>query len=272
MNDLLLPFEILRDHGLSAFTFDFGRYIIAASLFAAIVWMMRRTQLASRKIQAREATRADIQRELVASFQTCLVYVLITVLVIWGRKTDVLQPFDRDMGWLPGIGLLIAIVIAHDAYFYWAHRIMHHPRLFKTFHRFHHKTVTPTPFTAYAFAVPEAFVMAIFFPIWQFFVPTPPWVMFTFLNLQIIRNVMGHAGVELHPRWWLKTPLTAWISTTTHHDMHHSGSFNHNYGFYFRFWDKMMGTEHPKYTETFERVVSPAQRAKGSVAVPSTSL
>jgi hypothetical protein len=37
MNDLLLPLEILRDHGLSAFTFDFGRYIIAASLFAAMM-------------------------------------------------------------------------------------------------------------------------------------------------------------------------------------------------------------------------------------------
>ena len=75
---------------------------------------------------------------------------------IWGRKTEVLQPFDRDMGWLPGIGLLIAIVIAHDAYFYWAHRTMHHPRLFKTFHRFHHRTITPTPWAAYSFAVPEA--------------------------------------------------------------------------------------------------------------------
>jgi len=35
-------------------------------------------------------------------------------------------------------------VIAHDAYFYWAHRAMHHRRLFALFHRTHHLSRTPT--------------------------------------------------------------------------------------------------------------------------------
>jgi Delta7-sterol 5-desaturase len=36
--------------------------------------------------------------------------------------------------------------------------------------------------------------------------------------------------------------------------MHHGTSYNHNYGFYFTWWDKLMGTEHPDYVQTFDRV------------------
>ena len=66
---------------------------------------------------------------------------------------------------------------------------------------------------------------------------------------------MGHAGFELMPRWWLSSRFTNWINTTTHHDLHHAGSFNHNYGLYFTWWDKMMGTEHPDYHAKFAEVV-----------------
>ncbi|MEY4269048.1 MAG: hypothetical protein RLZZ58_264, partial [Pseudomonadota bacterium] len=122
-----------------------------------------------------------------------------------------------------------------------------------------HRSTTPTPWAAYSFAIPEAMVMAAFVPLWQLFVATPFWVLFTFLNWQIIRNVMGHAGHELFPRWWLASPLTRWINTTTHHDLHHGGGFNHNYGLYFTWWDKMMGTEHPHYAQRFAEVVAPGR-------------
>jgi Delta7-sterol 5-desaturase len=149
---------------------------------------------------------------------------------------------------------------------------MHHPKLFKHFHRFHHRSITPTPFAAYAFAVPEAFVMALFMPFWLLFVPTSVWVIVAFLNIMIIRNAMGHAGFELQPRWWLSTPMTRWINTTTHHDLHHAGSFSHNYGLYFTWWDKMMGTEHPHYHETFENVVARKGETASAGLAPSPSL
>ena len=38
--------------------------------------------------------------------------------------------------------------------------------------------------------------------------------------------------------------------------MHHNGSFRHNYGFYFTFWDRLMGTEHPHYAQTFREVTA----------------
>jgi Delta7-sterol 5-desaturase len=68
------------------------------------------------------------------------------------------------------------------------------------------------------------------------------------MAFMIVRNVMGHAGVELMPRALADSRWFGWINATTHHDLHHS-SFHYNYGLYFTWWDRMMGTEHPRYRE-----------------------
>jgi Delta7-sterol 5-desaturase len=256
MLDAFPPLANLVHKGPIVFAFDFGRYLAAAALVTAIVWALRRTSLRTRKIQPREATPADRRREVAQSVQTVGVYTFVSAFIIWGVDAGVLHRFEGSYGWAGDLALLGAIIVAHDAYFYWVHRAMHHPKLFKTFHRAHHRSITPTPWAAYSFAIPEAFVMIAFVPIWLFFVPTPGWVMLTWILFQILRNAMGHAGFELHPRWWLSTPLTRWINTTTHHDLHHSGGFNKNYGLYFTWWDKWMGTEHPKYAERFAEVVA----------------
>jgi Delta7-sterol 5-desaturase len=251
------PLDILLSSGQHIFTIDFGRYFMAASITFVTVWLLRKTGLKHRKIQARQASFADMKREFSQSIQSVLVYVVGICFLIWGQNAGL---FYNMMG--PGFGLwtdlaiLAAITIAHDAYFYWVHRAIHHPRLFKFFHRAHHRSITPTPWAAYSFAVPEAAVMFMFVPIWQLFIPTPGWVFFVWINFQIIRNAMGHAGFEFFPRWWLKSPLTRWINTTVHHDLHHNGGFNSNYGLYFTWWDKWMGTEHPHYHARFDEVVS----------------
>ncbi len=272
MNTGIPPLDILLERGLAIFTFDLNRYLIAASVTFAIVWLLRRTGLKARTIQKREASLADMRREVAQSLQSVFVYTIGICLLLWGRKLGV---FHDVLGVSLGLGvdvlILAAIIIAHDAYFYWTHRMMHHPRLFRIFHRAHHRSITPTPWAAYSFAMPEAAVAFAFVPLWQFVVPTPGWVMFTWLNFQIIRNAMGHAGFEFFPRWWLDSPLTRWINTTVHHDLHHNGGFNTNYGLYFTWWDKWMGTEHPRYRAKFLEVTGRRETtaAAGGAEVPA---
>jgi len=258
--------DIARTMAGHVFVFDLARYLIAASLVAGLVWMLRRTSWASRKIQRREATRADFIREFASSIRTVMVYAAVSIPVIWAFRNGWLHSYRGEVGALGFIGYLAAVLVAHDAYFYWAHRAMHTRLLYKRFHRFHHRTVTPTAWTAYAFAVPEAAAMAVFIPLYSLFVPTPEPVLFTFLAVMIVRNTMGHAGLELHPRGWASHPVLRWITTTTHHDIHHGTSYNHNYGLYFTWWDKLMGTEHPDYIKTFDRVTGRHSAVEGSAA------
>ncbi len=229
---------------------DVGRYVVVASGMALILKLFWNAGLGRRKIQARSASRSDVQREILTSLRTGIIFSLTGVGIVLGVMYGVYTVYmDFETA---GIGYLAislaAIIVAHDAYFYWTHRLMHHPRLFHFFHRTHHRSVTPTPFAAYAFSVPEALLMAMFTPLWLLLVPMHAFGLFLFMAFMIIRNVMGHAGVELMPRALADSRLFGWINATTHHDLHHS-SFHYNYGLYFTWWDRLMGTEHPRYRE-----------------------
>jgi lathosterol oxidase len=254
---------------VGSFIFDFGRYLVAASLIAALVWVLRRTRWASRKIQLREATRADFLREFSAAIRTVLVYTVLAVPMVWAFRHGYLQEFQGSVGPLGFTAYLAAMVLAHDTWFYWSHRAMHTRLLYKHFHRFHHRTITPTAWTAYAFAIPEAALMFVFMPLFFAILPTPTPVVFTFLAIMILRNAMAHAGLELHPSGWASHPVLRWITTTTHHDMHHGTSYNHNYGFYFTWWDKLMSTEHPDYVATFDRVTGRDPVVESAPRVPA---
>jgi Delta7-sterol 5-desaturase len=261
---------IVQERAWFSFTYDLGRYLIGASLIAALVWALKRTPIKARTIQSRSAKAKDIAREVLSSIRSVAVYAVVSMFVIAGYEVGYFKGMESQ-GFLIDLAYLAAILLAHDAYFYWTHRAMHHPKLFRFFHSHHHKTITPTPWTAYSFDVGEALVMVAFMPLWLSFIVTPNGVLFAFLAIMILRNCMGHAGFELHPRWWLANPLTRWISTTTHHDLHHCGSFSHNYGFYFTFWDKLMGTEHPRYAERFTEVTSRPLEGWGSERAPQPS-
>lgn len=232
-------------------------YFSAASVFAAVIWGFRPAKLMARKLQVRLSTRADIKREIKYSMLTVVVFSLTGVLGFTFYNTGISQIYvdigDYGWGWLAGC--LVLKLVLHDAWFYWTHRLMHHRRLFRQVHWTHHKSKVPTPFTALSFDPPEAFSHALFSNLFMLVIPMHPSVGVAFFAIMIIRNVMGHTGYELHPRGWLDSPLTRWINTTTHHDLHHQNG-NYNFGLYFTWWDKMMGTEHPDYKARFEEVTA----------------
>lgn len=244
------------------FSVEAGRYVVTAGLASLITWAFWESCFRERKLQARTAAVSDYRRELTASAQTALIFSV----------TGFGMHMAAEAGWLTihhGFAAqgptylavsLAAMIIAHDAYFYWTHRAMHHPLLFRAFHWTHHKSKTPTPWTAYSFDAPEAIVTVAFVPLWSAVVPMHEVALVAFVIWQIVRNVMGHAGVELSPISGQPSRLFGWLNTTTHHDLHHQHGRS-NYGLYFSWWDRLMGTEHPDYQT---RVAKVAQRSRSA--------
>jgi len=76
---------------------------------------------------------------------------------------------------------------------------------------------------------------------------------------------MGHLGYELYPKKFMQSGWSRFFNSSTHHNMHHS-KFKGNFGLYFRFWDKWMGTEFKDYETTFNQIVN---RQKSIEFVPS---
>ena len=239
----------------NVFMFDGGRYIIATLLMSAILLVVHRTWLKARIIQSRRPKRADYRRELLTSARTVLVYAIVFTPVLWLKSNGFGPgPWTGPKGVAVMTAFVVALLIVHDAWFYWTHRLLHTRGFFKLWHRTHHRTITPTPFTAYAFDWREAVVQTGMPVIWQLTVPTPNGAFFIFLGIMIVRNVWGHCGTELHPRGFADHWFWGNFTTTTHHDLHHSGSLACNFGLYFTWWDRICGTEHPRYREIFREI------------------
>ncbi|MEO0881251.1 MAG: sterol desaturase family protein, partial [Pseudomonadota bacterium] len=212
-----------------------------------------------RKRPPRQLLNKQVRRELKNSLQSILVFILAYTFVELSVERlfgyDVFKVYGDakayPVWWIPASIVLFAIGL--DTWFYWTHRMMHHPKLFKFFHLEHHRSHSPTPFTAYSFAPAEAVLVYLYVPVFQAIVPMHFSAFAISMLIQTSRNALAHCGYEVFPRGWTKIPGLNLLTTVTHHDLHHERSHG-NYAFYFTFWDKVMGTEDPDYDARFNAV------------------
>jgi len=245
---------------------DFFRYAIGAGGVFLIVNGLLSPWLAGRRIRTRTIPARQIRRELATSLRTVLIFAMVGF-TIWLCERLGFPLFDHDpahYGWPWFWASILVLILLHDAWFYWTHRLIHDPRLFRRLHRTHHLSNNPTPFTAYAFDSGEAFLNAIFFFLAGLLLPVSYLAGFVFLIHMMLRNALGHCGYELFPRTRGGRPMFGWMTTVTHHDLHHAQA-GWNYGLYFTHWDRWMGTEHPQYLQRFAEAV----RYQGAPAGPA---
>ena len=239
------------------FAIDLLRYLIPASIAFFVLWRWKWDALAHRRIQARRPHSRVFAREIRYSIATAAIFALVGVAVRDLAHAGVLHIYDRidTYGWPYWVASIVLAIVIHDTYFYWTHRAMHHTRLYRIVHRVHHLSTTPSPWAAYAFGPFEAVVAALVLPLILLVVPMHISAIFVFLLYMIAMNVIGHLGIELYPHGFAHHRWTRWYSTSTHHNLHHR-DFRGNYGLYFTWWDRLMGTQHPEYEATFARLTA----------------
>ncbi|HRI59360.1 MAG TPA: DUF2147 domain-containing protein [Saprospiraceae bacterium] len=191
------------------------------------------------------------------SMSTVLIFALIGFGILSMKNAGYTLIYDNfaEYGGLWFVVSLVLMLLLHDTWFYWTHRLMHHPKIFQHIHLVHHRSTNPSPWAAYSFHPIEAVIEAGIFVLIVFTIPAHRLALLAFLIYMITRNVLGHLGIEFLPKGFLNNRWLNWHTTTTHHDLHHK-HFNHNYGLYFTWWDRWFGTEYPMYRETFEEVTS----------------
>jgi Delta7-sterol 5-desaturase len=231
---------------------DLTRYVVFAVSVWVVLWIALARPLAGRKIRPDTPKLRQMLIEFGASLRSIAIFSTIGLLTFALERLGLLPGPALAAQWgAPwAIATLVLMIVTHDAYFYWTHRAIHDRRLFRVFHRRHHRSHNPSPFTAYSFDLGEAAINGLFVPLWMILVPTQWWVVGVFMLHQIVRNTLGHSGYELFPARRDGRPLLDALTTTTHHDLHHAQA-GYNYGLYFTWWDRMMGTEHPQYYEHF---------------------
>lgn len=242
-----------------------SRYFVFAGSAFVLFYVILKKPMWFRKIQKRLPKVTDYGRDILFSLISVSIFATVALLVLFELRpyTNLYRDFN-EYGTAYYIFSWAWMLFLHDTWFYWMHRAMHHKVLFKYVHLVHHKSTNPSPWTAYAFHPIEAFLEVMIVPLIAFTLPVHMPALGLFFLFQIIYNVYGHLGFELYPQGFHKTWIGRWINTSVAHNLHHK-RFTGNYGLYFLFWDRIMGTLRVDYDKTFEETTAPGT-AKVSVA------
>jgi sterol desaturase/sphingolipid hydroxylase (fatty acid hydroxylase superfamily) len=230
-------------------------YFAIVGLLYLCFWKWGEAKFRNARIQDRK--RVDGKQIAFEVKNTLIVFLAgmpmtLVISFLYSSGSTKLTSNAATIGW-PMIALTLAILlIFNDAWFYFWHRLLHHPKLFRYVHAVHHKSVDVNPFSSYSFHWFEGMILGAWVLPVVIFVPIYLPMIGLLHGIGLANNVMSHLGYELFPRWLLKVPLLRWINTSTFHNLHHS-SFKGNYGLMFRFWDRVFGTELDNYESSFQK-------------------
>lgn len=222
-----------------------GRYFLVAGLFYLIFYTWFPSKFETRKLNKKKYKKNQLKKEIEWSVITSLLFSVagaITV-ILWQKGfTKVYTKIDLYRWWYLPFSLIVFMLL-HETYYYWLHRWMHKPAVFKIVHKVHHESNIASPFTAFSFHPIEGFLQAIFLPVMLMILPMHYYVIIIQLTIMTFSSVINHLDIDIYP----KDPenlLTKWVIGAAHHAEHHQ-FFKYNYGLYFTFWDKIKKTERP---------------------------
>jgi len=214
-----------------------ARYLAVSGLFAWLTERLHPGRYAGLDRQMR--------REIGWSLASAAIYGVPAGLAAWAWRewgwTGIYTEMDAMPLWWMPVSVFLYL-FAHDTWFYWTHRLMHRPRWFRVAHAVHHDSRPPTAWAAMSFHPVEAVTGAIVIPLLVFIIPIHVAMLGLVLTIMTVMGVTNHMGWEMFPRWLVEGPAGRWLITASHHQLHHE-RYRCNYGLYFRFWDRLCGTD-----------------------------
>ena len=215
------------------------------------------------QLQTRVDTR-QIRRELKNALYTLTVGAAMSCGMLYLSAqgyTKIYQDVSAHSLWF-GLGGFFVLLLIDDTWFYWCHRLLHHPAVFRHVHAEHHKSIDVNPFSSLSFHFLEAVLLTCWIIPVAFVFPVYAPVLGLVQLWGLLENLKSHLGYELYPaglnRSWLR-----FLTSSTHHNLHHR-RFNGNYGVHFRVWDRLLGTEFPDYETEFDRIQARKRQPRSS--------
>lgn len=220
------------------------RYFFIAGIAYFVFYTCKKNKLSHLKIQHKLPSSNQLKNEILYSLLTLLIYSGTSGIVLYWYQAGITKIYldINDYGIFYLIGSVFLMIVFHDTYFYWTHQLMHRYKWLYKFHKIHHLSHNPTPWTAFAFHPVEALLSLGIIPLIIFNIPTHPLAFILFLTFMTAYNVLIHLGYDIFPEKSFFHLIGKWKNTTSDHDLHHEIGGRFNYGLYFSIWDRIMGT------------------------------
>lgn len=243
MNSLPSILTAVEFFQFTAFLFlgVFGRYIFSAGVFYVYFFMWKKSKFEHQHLSKKPRRENQIRKEIFWSALASFIFAIFgtaTYLLWQNGFTSIYLDINQYGFWYLPISLLL-IAFLHDTMYYWSHRWMHKPNVYKIMHKVHHDSLVTTPWTAFSFHPSESILAALMLPILLLIVPIHPIVLAIYLTVMTVSSIINHLDIELYPK---NSSVHSFLIGATHHHYHHD-EFQTNFGLYFTFWDKFMKTE-----------------------------
>ena len=228
-------------------------YFAVVGLVFLVVWKWGARRLAGARIQGKRLFNArqwrhEVTHTLITLFLGTLTVGVLSLLHANGATRLTADAAEAGGPWM--VLTFVGLIIFNDPWFYWWHRLLHHPRIYKYVHGVHHHSVDVNPFSSYSFHALEGFILGAWIRPMALVLPMYLPMLGVLQVVGLANNVISHLGYELLPRWFIRVPPFGWLSSATYHSLHHT-RLTGNYGLVFRFWDRLMKTEVADYEERF---------------------
>ena len=229
-------------YGFAFFGIILLRYFLMAG---ATYWFFYKPfSLVKRELQHSFPTWQSIRHDIQLSVLSAGVFAIAAALIMTACSLGMtrLYSYPQQYGlWYLGISYL-TVLILQDTYFYFTHRLFHHPSLFQWVHQGHHRSRYPTPWTSFAFDPLEAVVQSLFLIVITFVIPLHFITLIAVLTTMTIWAIVNHLGIDRLPLTFPHHWLGKWFIGLAHHSIHHL-KYTKHFGLYFTFWDKLLNTE-----------------------------
>lgn len=167
---------------------------------------------------------------------------LLIFLVYPPLKDMFVVPSENIPDLLTMSGHVFFFVVVEDFFFYWGHRILHHPFLYKRIHKKHHMFKTLTGYCiASEFTHPVETVLANVVPVLAGPMMVGPHLItyFVWVVLRMLKTCDAHCGYAFP---WSPFGLFFPFNPAERHDFHHEKNLG-SFGSFFLIWDTICGTD-----------------------------
>lgn len=233
-------------YGIAFFGIILLRYFLVAG--GIYVFFYSSSRQPSPTLPPRSPDLRVIQHDIQLSVLSAGVFALAAAFIMSACDWGITRIYSDWQQY--GLGYLVVsyggVLVLQDTYFYFSHRLFHHPVLFRWLHRGHHRSRYPTPWTSFAFDPLEAIVQSLFLVGIVFVLPLHFITLIAVLITMTIWAVLNHLGLDRLPLTFPHHWLGKWFIGPAHHAIHHL-KYTQHYGLYFTFWDKLLGTQDPEF-------------------------
>lgn len=166
------------------------------------------------------------------------VWTIYEVLYFWGVANNVIPTMGFADNPIAFFGWLLILPLILSAHFYFIHRLLHWPPLFKRVHKLHHRNIHIGPWSGMSMH-PVEHIIYISSVLIHFIVASHPVIVLLHLYTRCMAPAFSHSGFEK----LLLKDKTLTESADFHHQLHHR-YFECNYGNVDMPWDRWFGSVH----------------------------